>query len=509
MDKQEIKNINDPVHLGAILDRYERAINKRKPWEAIVQECYTYTYPQRSSSSLFGYKSGNIKTDLYDATATDAVDQLAASLLGNLTPAWTQWFGFKAGPELSKAESEKITPLLENIAKKIQSHFDRSNFSVEIHQCFLDLIIGGTATLYVEETLPGALSSLKFSAIPIQEVALEEDGNGFLKGSFRHLNLTLSQIKSRYKGVELPLNLTKSGGCEVSKTFKILETVIPQDNVYEFYAILIEESNPFLLSTGYFDQSPAISFRWMKSPGEIYGRSPVMKALPDIKTANKVVELILKNASIAVTGIWQADDDGVLNPANIELVPGAIIPKAVGSQGLRALDMPGRFDVSELILKDLRQKIRDSLLSDKLVNVIDKRMTATEVLERSSQMALLLGATYGRLQSELLTPLILRAFNILKRRGEIPDIDLDGRTVVIDYRSPLAKAQSQKDIQNIFLWLDSVKSIGGSASQFVDVEKTVEYIADTLGVPKDLVAKNNTSLEYLVSSLPNLEVNNA
>jgi len=28
-----------------------------------------------------------------------------------------------------------------------------------------------------------------------------------------------------------------------------------------------------------------------------------MKALPDIKTANKVVELILKNASIAVTGI--------------------------------------------------------------------------------------------------------------------------------------------------------------------------------------------------------------
>ena len=50
-----------------------------------------------------------------------------------------------------------------------------------------------------------------------------------------------------------------------------------------------------------------------------------MKCLPDIKTANKVVELILKNASIAVTGIWQADDDGVLNPANIELKPGATV----------------------------------------------------------------------------------------------------------------------------------------------------------------------------------------
>jgi hypothetical protein len=44
-----------------------------------------------------------------------------------------------------------------------------------------------------------------------------------------------------------------------------------------------------LLAEGKFEYSPFISFRWLKSPGEIYGRSPVMKALPDIKTANKVV----------------------------------------------------------------------------------------------------------------------------------------------------------------------------------------------------------------------------
>ena len=78
-----------------------------------------------------------------------------------------------------------------------------------------------------------------------------------------------------------------------------------------------------------------------------------MKALPDIKTANKVVELVLKNASIAVTGIWQADDDGVLNPATVELVPGTIIPKAGGSSGLTPLETPGRFDVSEIVLESL------------------------------------------------------------------------------------------------------------------------------------------------------------
>ena len=57
-----------------------------------------------------------------------------------------------------------------------------------------------------------------------------------------------------------------------------------------------------VLAEGRFSP-PFINFRWLKAPGEVYGRSPVMKALPDIKTANKVVELVLKNASTRVTGI--------------------------------------------------------------------------------------------------------------------------------------------------------------------------------------------------------------
>jgi len=197
----------------------------------------------------------------------------------------------------------------------------------------------------------------------------------------------------------------------------------------------------------------------------------------------------LKNASIAVTGIWQADDDGVLNPANIELVPGAIIPKAVGSQGLKPLEMPGRFDVSELILSDLRSRIKHALLTDKLGAVNGTRMSATEVLERANEMAMLLGATYGRLQSELLTPLVKRAFTILKRRGEIPDMMLDGRTIALEYRSPLARAQAQKGIQNTLTWIETVLSMGGQAAESVDKARAAQYIGEALGVPSDLIKR--------------------
>ncbi len=475
--------------LKRLMDRYAQAKNRRQNWESHWQDCYDYALPQRSGFSGFDIPGSRRVQTLFDGTAMDAVDQLSASLLGNLTPPWSQWFGFKPGPDLSESEAQALAPVLEDISKKIQSHLDRSNFSVEMHQCFLDLAVGGTSTLYFEETDPGSFSAFKFSSVPLQDILLEEGENGFLDGSFRKLSLTLLQLQARYPSADLPVDVLRDGDKDSQARFEVMESILPENGTYSYKAILCENSEPILLKEGNFDTSTAISFRWMKSPGEIYGRSPVMKALPDIKTANKVVELILKNASIAVTGIWQADDDGVLNPANIELVPGAIIPKAVGSQGLKPLEMPGRFDVSELILKDLRARIRHALLSDQLGPVVDKRMTATEVLERSSQMAILLGATYGRLQSELLTPLIQRAFSILRRRGEIPDIALDGRYVTLEYRSPLARIQGQQSVQNVLMWLQSVSSMGAEASLSIDVSQTAKFLGDALGIPSKLIRK--------------------
>lgn len=474
--------------LTALAARFDKARAQRRRWEGLWREAYDYALPQRNGFSMEGAGQDRMR-HLYDATALDAAERLAASLLGNLTPPWTQWFGFKPGPDLSAEEAEALAPVLEKAAKTIQAHFDRSNFIVEMHQCYLDLVVGGTAALYLEEAAPGSFSAFKFSAVPLHRIALEEGADGFLNGAHRLMRLTLAQIGARYGGdAALPDDTIHAGRRDPQARFEVLESILPgAHSGYDFTACLMDGETPALLQEGRFGSSPVIAFRWLKSPGEIYGRSPVMKALPDIKTANKVVELVLKNASIAVTGIWQADDDGVLNPANIELKPGSIIPKAVGSKGLTPLDMPGRFDISQIVLDDLRARIRNALLADKLGPLTGPRMTATEVLERSAEMAVLLGATYGRLQAELLTPLIQRAFAILRRRGEVPDINLDGRYVALDYRAPLARAQGQRNVQNTIFWVNSVLAMGGDAASAVNLPEAARYLGEALGVPSDLI----------------------
>lgn len=473
-----------------ILRRYEAAKAKRSNWESHWRDAYNYALPQRNGFDGTG-ATGQPKHDqLYDATAMDAAEQLASSLLGNITPPWSQWFGLKPGPDMGRREAQLLAPALEQAGRTIQNHFDRSNFIVEMHQCYLDLVVGGTAVLAFEEAAPGQLSAFRFTAVPLSCVTLEEGEDGILNGFYRTLSLTLEQLRDRYPLAELPNAVLMAGEKDTQRKFEILESVIPNAlGTFDSTALLMEGGKPVLLRESRLPQSPLIAFRWLKSPGEIYGRSPVMKALPDIKTANKVVELILKNASIAVTGIWQADDDGVLNPSNIDLTPGTIIPKAVGSKGLSPLEMPGRFDISQIVLEDLRSRIRHALLTDKLGPLSGPRMTATEVLERSAEMAMILGATYGRLQSELMTPLIQRSFAILRRRGEVPDINIDGRLVELDHRSPLARAQGQRDIQNTLFWVEAAMAMGGAAAEAINLPAAARFLGESLGVPSDLIRK--------------------
>ena len=158
--------------------------------------------------------------------------------------------------------------------------------------------------------------------------------------------------------------------------------------------------------------------------------------------------------------------------------------------------MPSNFDISQIVLQDMRDRIRHALMVDRLGMIGQRQMTATEVLERSSDMAMLLGATYGRLQSELLTPLIQRAYAILRRRGEVPDIDIDGRMVALDYRSPMARGQAQSHVQNTLYWMNTTLSMGAEAASAIDLPAAARYLGKALGVPSDLI-REDVSLPIL------------
>lgn len=391
---------------------YRRALDMRAPWINRWDAAMRYTIP----------KTDDDVATLFDATASDAADNLAASIYSLLTPPESLWVSLvPEGPDSPDAVAATMA---------LRANLNDSNFYTTIHQCYMDLIILGTACLFMAENPIGAASAFSFTAIPMRDIAI-------LNGAVFHTaTMPAREVMEKYPSWTPPANLRDTIKQDPETPLRLVQSLIGTDFVAWLDVGGDIENN--IVATGKFETNPYIIFRWSVASGELYGRGPVLRALPDIKTANKVVELVLKNATIAVSGIWQADDDGVINLSNINLTPGAIIPKAVGSSGLTPLATGADFDVSQIILKDLRERIRHALLADRLGLLSEKEMTATEILARNADMVRILGATYGRLLHEFIRPLVERGLQILSRRGVIDKIRLHS-DAELKYIAPITK----------------------------------------------------------------------
>ena len=391
---------------------YRRALDVRAPWINRWDAAMRYTIPTTDD---------DVAT-LFDATASDAADNLAASIYSLLTPPESLWVSLvPEGPDSPDAVAATMA---------LRANLNDSNFYTTIHQCYMDLIILGTACLFMAENPIGAASAFSFTAIPMRDIAI-------LNGAVFHTaTMPAREVMEKYPSWTPPANLRDTIKQDPETPLRLVQSLIGTDFVAWLDVGGDIENN--IVATGKFETNPYIIFRWSVTSGELYGRGPVLRALPDIKTANKVVELVLKNATIAVSGIWQADDDGVINLSNINLTPGAIIPKAVGSSGLTPLATGADFDVSQIILKDLRERIRHALLADRLGLLSEKEMTATEILARNADMVRILGATYGRLLHEFIRPLVERGLQILSRRGVIDKIKLHS-DAELKYIAPITK----------------------------------------------------------------------
>jgi len=238
----------------------------------------------------------------------------------------------------------------------------------------------------------------------------------------------------------------------------------------------------------------------------VYGRGPLVNSLSAIKTTNLTIELVLENAQMAISGIYQMDDDGVINTDTINLIPGTIIPKSPNSAGLQPIRAAGSFDVANLILSDMRNNIKRALYNDMLGDPNRTPATATEVAERMADLSRRIGSAFGRLQAEFIQPVLQRVVYILKKQGRIDVPTLNGREVKIRSVSPLAQAQANQDIASIDRFLEMVAGRFGPqmVNLLVSSEEAATYLAKKFGVPDQLI-RDAQQREQIVQAMAQMQ----
>jgi hypothetical protein len=135
-----------------------------------------------------------------------------------------------------------------------------------------------------------------------------------------------------------------------------------------------------------------------------------------------------------------------------------------------------------------RQAIRSAFYVDQLILSQGPQMTATEVVQRTEEKMRLLGPVLGRLQAELLQPLISRVYNLMVRQktfAAAPDFMRDSQ-IEIEYVSPLAKAQKQGDVQSALRMLElfgPLAQLDQQVLDYIDADGMAKYLLKTLSIP--------------------------
>ena len=474
-----------------VLDRSKKAFGRKDLWRTIYEDCYRYALPQRNLYDGYyeGHVPGQNKMNMvFDSTAVHSTQRFANRIQSGLFPPYKKWCRLEPGDDIPPERRAEVQQALDIYLDKMFTVLRQSNFDLAIGEFLLDLCVG-TAVMLIQEG--DDVNPIRFTAIPQYLIALEEGPYGTVDNVYRKYKLRVEAIKREFPDAEIPESLIKLMETKPQEQVELCEAVIYDIERGDYCYHLIYEKTAEELLFRRMDETPWIVSRYMKVAGEVFGRGPLVTAIPDIKTLNKTLELLLKNASIACAGVYTAADDGVINPSNIRITPGSIIPVARngGPQGASLAPLPrsGDFNVSQIVINDLRMNIKKTLLDDTLPPDNMSARSATEIVERMKELAQNMGSAFGRLITETMVPIVTRVLSIMDKKGLIQlPLKVNGLEVKVVPVSPLAKAQNLEEINEIMQFVQIAGSLGpgGIAEMKPDVIAT--HIGDKLGIPSNL-----------------------
>ena len=407
--------------LELIKRRYKKARAKADLWIALLEACYHYTVPSRN---LFywtsQYQGAQKNARVYDTTAVAAVRNFVAKIQGGLCPPQQRWFLLESGPQIPEENKEELNAKLQKLSDTIYYYLRRSNFDLVFNEAAFDLAIG-TGCLLCN---PGRddENPLEFYSVPLARVAIEETTLNRIETVFRWWDeIRIADIKVIWPGATLDQTTQQLYDEDENATLKdLVEGTLyyPEAEGKDKYRYVVFYDTTIFYEEQ-MDDSPWIIYRWSKVNNEIYGRGPVIDALPSILSLNELARLELAAANFNVCKPIMSYSDGVFNPWTFVLQPNTVIPVAPSSNGqwpIQPFPDTANPQFMQLTSMDLRMQINKLLYADPLGPIDTPTKTATEQALRQRNLAEEIGPGFTRMQQECLDRILQRVIVVLEQK---------------------------------------------------------------------------------------------
>lgn len=473
--------------------RANAAHQRAAQWWTQWDECYEFALPYRKPAE--NGANGERRADrLFDNTGLVSTFRFSERMQRDLVPVGQEWFQLEPGAFLKIAPSLEITvddyrKELQRISVLVRECFATGSWDTAFVEMALDLAMGTGATLIMpgtEEHEP-----VVFICVPTKELALEAGPFNKIDGIFWKKSRPAREIKAEMPDGVFPPEFLEALRDKPETPFTLCQDVTYDRSVkphhWKYVAYIDKSTAP--IRTAHYRTCPWITPRYWRVPGEEFGRGPVMVALPALKTLNRTQELTLRAAAIAILGIYTQLDDGVFNPDTARLAPGAMWKVArnggVLGPSIQKLDVPGRFDVSNIVLADQRQQAQKAMLDEGLPPEQGGVRSALEIAERMKNLAANHIGAYSRHVQEIIVPAVRRVVDILDLKMLLDTkLPLDQLLTQVKVTSPMAAALKADMVKRQVEWVQLTGALGGPQAQAMvaKLELMMADIGHDLGI---------------------------
>jgi|GEM_PF-418752 len=489
--------------------RVKKAEAEKSAANTIYREAMDLYFPDRNI--IDGRVDGEQKPAInWDGQAQISLIRSANRYSSDFTPQSSPFYEIELGPAVKLISEEVFANFTGGKSKKqviaeleastaiTQAVFQGPGFATTSHEVYLDYQIGmGGMMMMPNEDLIGP--PVIFTSMPLGTFWPQKGPNGIVDKWFFWDTQKADDIQRMWKDAKLGQLLTEKAAmtdppdvdlCIICYRDHDIKEKKDRPFRYEVHAKISDNKNERIVSRQYIS-SPFITPRNMVLAGENMGRGPGIFALPDVRTANKIVELTLRSAMITVGGIWTSTDDALVNDAqSLVLKPHSVIKVRSngGPQGpsLMRLENPSTLGFGEVLLEKLHENIKKVLGDNSLPSEAGPVRSATE-FERIRELIADAAGGLGRLHGEFVVPAVQRCVDILDSKQLMPAglaVDIDQFLIRVKMTSPLAKAEAMNEVQNLINFVELLGQVGGPEFQhlMVNMESIMDDVAELMDI---------------------------
>lgn len=498
----------DPINRRQrLLARKSALWTERSSWITHWREISDYQQPRAGRFVATDRNRGDKRTNhILDNTAVFGARTLAAGLMSGITSPARPWFRLEI-KDKELMESGPVKTWLHDCATLLRAIFASSNTYRSLHTIYEELGLFGTGASVL---LPDFDNVVHHYPMTIGEYALATDAKGNVNTLAREFQMTVEQMALQFGKENLSItarNLYDKGAYDA--WVDVVHMVEPRrerdmskmdgknKRFASYYIEPGQDNSDRYLSESGFNRFPALTPRWVVTGNDVYGTSPGMECLGDVKQLQH--QQLRKGQAIDYQVNPPLQVPSKYKEAHKARLPGGVFyVDSMGQQGgvRSAFDVQLNLQHLMIDIQDVRERIRSAYYADlflMLANDNRSGITATEVAERHEEKLLMLGPVLERLHNELLQPLIDTTFEYAAEAGILPEAppELEGMELSVEFISVLAQAQRAVATQGMDRLLGTVgqmAAINPNVLDKINFDQVVDDYGNAYGVnPKIIV----------------------